>query len=129
MLLEPQDTLPLDPDLAETLLQHKGRVTFVADSDYVFAGSTGKTKWKDSILADYIKPAAERAKIGNVSWHVFRHSYRALLKRLKTPLEVQKQLMRHADLKTTLEVYGREPGVDEERRTANSEVAKMLLGR
>ncbi len=84
--------------------------------------------WKDSILADYIKPAAQRAKIGNVSWHVFRHSYRVLLKRLKTPVEVQKQLMRHADLKTTLEIYGREARLDEERRTANSELAKMLLG-
>ena len=58
----------------------------------MFAGSTGKWQWKDSILSDYLKPAAARAKIGKVGWHTFRHTYRALLKRCDTQLEVQKEL-------------------------------------
>lgn len=49
-----EGTLPLDPDLAETLLQHKARVTHAGDSDYVFAGETGKPPWKDGILTDHL---------------------------------------------------------------------------
>ncbi|MGA2629223.1 MAG: tyrosine-type recombinase/integrase [Terriglobia bacterium] len=122
-----EGTPPLDPELAEILLQHKERATFKADEDYVFAGSTGKWRWKDSILSDYLKPAAARAKIGKVGWHTFRHTYRALLKRCGTQLEVQKELMRHSDLRTTVG-YGIESDVAPANREANSKVVKMLLG-
>ena len=122
-----EGTPPLDPELAEILRQHKERATFKADEDYVFAGSTGKWQWKDSILSDYLKPAAARAKIGKVGWHTFRHTYRALLKRCDTQLEVQKELMRHSDLRTTVG-YGIESDVAPANREANSKVVKMLLG-
>jgi len=51
----------------------------------------------------------------------------AWLRKFKTPLEIQKQLMRHAELKTTIN-YGVESEVSPERREANSKVARMLLG-
>jgi site-specific recombinase XerD len=94
----------------------------------VFAGSTGKWRWKDSILSDYLKPAAARAKIGKIGWHTFRHTYRALLKRCGTPLEVQKELTRHSELRTTVS-YGIESDVAPANREANSKVVKMLLGK
>ena len=59
---------------------------------------------------------------------MFRHSYRNWLKRFNTLLETQRQLMRHADLKTTIETYGIDPDVSQDRREANSEVVKMLIG-
>ena len=59
-------TLPLDPDLAETLLQHKARASYVADFDYVFAGDSGKPGWAGIMLTDHIKPAADKA--GSVRW-------------------------------------------------------------
>ncbi len=43
---------------------------------------------------------------GRVVWHAFRHSYRAWLDDNGTPLGIQKDLMRHADIKTTANVYG-----------------------
>jgi integrase len=36
--------LPLGADLAHTLLQHRTRVTYTADSDCAFAGATGKPR-------------------------------------------------------------------------------------
>ena len=75
-----------------------------------------------------LKLAAEAAGIGNIGWHTFRHSYRMWLKQLKAPLDVQKQLMRHADLKTTVEIYGIESEVPDEMREANAQVVKSLLG-
>ena len=81
------------------------------------------------ILTDYIKPAAVKAGIqGKVGWHTFRHSYRAWLKRASAPVEVQKELMRHSNLKTTFEIYGLEPDVTPQNRAANSGVVKLLLG-
>ena len=118
-------TLPLDPDLAETLLQHKARASYVADSDYVFAGDLGKPGWAGIMLTDHIKPAAGKAGIGKVGWHTFRRTYSTLLHALGTAPVVQKELLRHADIRTTLDLYTR--AVSGEKRKAASKVARALL--
>jgi integrase len=76
--------LPLDPDLATILLEHKSRATYKADTDYVFANASGGVRWPESFLTDHIKPAAKRAGIGNIGWHTFRHAYATLLAELDT---------------------------------------------
>lgn len=123
-----QKPVPLDPDLATALLQWRGQAHYVTDLDFIFAGDSGKPRWQAMILKDYIQLAAGRAEIGRVGWHTFRHSYRAWLKRADAPLEVQKELMRHSNLKTTVEIYGIEADVSPAHREANSGVVKMLLG-
>jgi integrase len=45
-----ETALPLDPSLVEVLLQHKARAIYKADSDFVFASSTGRAMWKDTVL-------------------------------------------------------------------------------
>ncbi len=80
------------------------------------------------ILKDHIQPAATKAGIGRIGWHTFRHSYRAWLERCGAPVEVQKELMRHANLKATVEIYGLESVVASAEREANSKVVKMLFG-
>jgi integrase len=119
-----ESALPLDPDLAEAFLQHRARVVYSGDSDYVFAGATGKPPWKDGILADHLKPAATKAGIGNIGWHTFRHTYSTLLHSLGATPAVQKELLRHADIRTTLDVYTH--AVSEEKREAASKVAHAL---
>jgi integrase len=123
-----QKPVPLHADLAEALLRWRAKAHHVADSDFVFAGDSGKPRWQGMILKDYLQPASERAGIGKVGWHMFRHSYRAWLKRSATPVEIQKELMRHSNLKTTVEIYGIEPTVGAAHRKANRGVVKMLLG-
>jgi integrase len=80
--------IPLDPAIATALLKWRGQTHYLADSDLVFAGDSGKPRWQAMIVKDYIQPAADRAEIGKVGWHTFRHTYRASLKRCGTPLEV-----------------------------------------
>ena len=121
--------LPLDPDLATVLLDWRRQAPFAGDPDFVFAGDSGKPRWQGMILKDHIQPAATRAGIGKVGWHTFRHSYRAWLKRFAAPVEIQKELMRHSNLKTTIEIYGIEPGVASAHREANSGVVRALLGK
>lgn len=119
-----ESTLPLDPDLAEVLLAHKASAAFSAAGDFVFAGDTGKPRWKDCILADKIKPAAARAKIGSVGWHTFRHTYSTLLHAFGTTPAVQKELLRHANIQTTLNVYTQ--AISADKREAATKVVGAL---
>ena len=116
--------LPLDPGLAEAILAYRRRAAHIADTDFVFASATGKPRWPESMLADYIKPAAARAGIGKMGWHTFRHSYSTLLHALGTKPAVQKELLRHADIRTTLNVYTR--AVSDDKREAASKVVQTL---
>jgi integrase len=90
---------------AAALPKWRGRAHYIADSDFVFAGGSGKPRWQAMMLKDYIRPA-DRDGIGKVGWDTFRHTYRANLKRGGTPLEVQKDLPRRANVKATAEIYG-----------------------
>ena len=97
--------LPLDRVLADLLLQHRARAVYRTDSDFVFAGANGTPPWPDTMLSDYLKPAAVRAGIGAIGWHTFRRSYATLLHDSSASLVVQKELLRHADVATTLNIY------------------------
>ena len=50
--------------------------------------------------------AAKEAAIGHVSSHTFRHTHRTWLDSVSTPVGVQRKLMRHADIRTTMNIYG-----------------------
>lgn len=118
--------LPLDPDLAHELLKHRQRSTYVQLTDFVFAGDSGKPRWQETILADHIMPAAARAGIqGKVGWHTFRHTYSTLLRAHGTDVKVQQELLRHADVSTTLNIYTQ--AVSAQKREAASTVVLVLL--
>ena len=93
--------------------------------NYVFANARGGIRWPESFLKDHIKPAAERAGIGNVGWHTFRHTYATLLAELDTKPAVQKELLRHANISTTMNVYTQ--AVQKSLRRAARKAVKALL--
>jgi len=70
--------IPLDPNLAEVLLRHKESSKYKAPTDFVFAGDSGRPRWRGILFADHIKPAAEKAGVGRIGWHTFRHSFSTL---------------------------------------------------
>jgi len=118
--------MPLDPNLAKEILAHRERTVHAQPTDYVFAGDLGNPRWQETILADHIKPAATRAGIaGKVGWHTLRHTYSSLLRALRTDVKVQQELLRHADVSTTLNIYTQ--AVSEQKREAASKVARLLL--
>ncbi len=119
-----EGVLPLAPELARSLQAHRVTSVYKSDSDFVFAGELGKPRWKDCILADYIKPAAARAKVGPLGWHTFRHTYSTLLHSLGTTPAVQKELLRHANIQTTLNVYTQ--AVSAEKRAAAGMLVNLL---
>jgi hypothetical protein len=56
---------------------------------------------------------------------VFSGSYRTLLDETGAPMKVQQELMRHANIQTTMNVYG--SAMLESKRTANSKVVRTVL--
>jgi integrase len=64
--------------------------------------------------------------LGHVGWHTFRHTYRSWLDATGAPLGVQQKLMRHAQISTTMNVYGN--ALMDSKRDANSRVVRMALG-
>jgi len=121
-----ESILPLHPALAELLIAHRQRSTYLQPTDFVFAGDSGKPRWSSQIVKDYIKPAVTRAKVqGPVGWHTLRHSYSTLLRALGTDVKVQQELMRHANIQTTLNIYTE--AISDQKREAATRVAAQLL--
>lgn len=77
------------------------------------------------IQQDYIRPAGRKLELGDIGWHTFRHTYRSWLDLVGTTIGVQQKLMRHAQLATTMNVYGN--SMMESKREANSKVVQMAL--
>lgn len=117
-----------DPALAEVILEWRRKTEFCADSDFVFAspfaaGEKPYTPW--NMQHNHLSPAAVRAGLGSIGWHTLRHTYRAWLGDNGRPLTVQKELMRHASIQTTLNTY--DGGMMESMREAHGRVVKQAI--
>jgi integrase len=64
-------------------------------------------------------------KFDRLGWHTFRHTYRSWLDDTGAPIGVQQKLMRHAQVSTTMNVYGN--ALMTAKREANSRVVRMAL--
>ena len=64
-------------------------------------------------------------KYGEIGWHTFRHTYRSWLDESGAPMKVQQELMRHASIQTTMNVYGQ--AMPASKREANGKVVQMVL--
>jgi integrase len=71
------------------------------------------------------KPAVKRAEVGkNVSYHTFRHTFGTLLNANGENPKVVQELLRHASLKVTTDVYMQ--AVSPQKREAQSRLVKMV---
>ena len=115
--------LPMHPRLVDILKQWKRK----QDHDYswVFPGKRGSPYSDATILAKIIKPVARQLGIAHIGWHTFRHSYRTWMASNHIDVARMKDLMRHTDISTTLNVYGH--SLSDEMRDANALVVESLL--
>ncbi len=79
------------------------------DSDWLFASNVALGKmpvWAVSSLQKVVQPAALRAGITKrIDWHTFRHTDSTLMAECGNDVKVVRELMRHAKLSTTMEIY------------------------
>ena len=120
--------LPLHDTLALMLRSHLTRTQFRAPDDFIFASphTAGEKPYDPKSLQHHeVTPAAHELGLGVVGWHTFRHSYRAWLGRIGAEMGVQKDLMRHANIGTTMNVYG--DSFVESLRAANDSVVNLVI--
>jgi integrase len=121
-------SLPVHRALATLLLEYKKETApYAKDTDWLFPSpyGTGRPRWPWTIQRTHLLPAGIRAGLGRIGWHTFRHSYSTLLRALRVDLKVQQELLRHADIRTTMNIYTQ--AMPDAMRRANSRVVEMVL--
>jgi integrase len=95
-------------DVLNSLRAWQKLTAYRSPGDWVFASPATNGKrpfWPDSMLSQYIQPVAVAAGFGKIGWHTFRHSLSSWGKEA-LKLEETKELLRHANLQTTSDIYG-----------------------
>jgi integrase len=125
--VDSQRKMSVDSAMLDVLKLWKQRSQFAKPSDWIFASPTslGRLPWSYAQVWDYYSQASRDAGIGHVSTHVLRQTYRSWLDAAGTPITVQQKLMRHADIRTTLNIYG--DVVTDEMSRAHSKVVGLAL--
>jgi integrase len=121
--------LSINADLLEVLKTWKQKTQFSSNEDWIFASPAQLGRLPLSYPHVWLKfqQAALRAGIGKLGTHTMRHSYRSWLDAVGTPIAVQQKLMRHSDIRTTLNVYG--DVVTDEMAQAQTKVAHLALSK
>jgi integrase len=105
---ESQRAMHIDSDMLDVLKMWKQITQFPADADWLFASPVqiGRLPFSYAGVWQALRKAAYKAGIGHISSHTFRHTHRSWLDAVGTPVGVQQRLMRHTDIRTTMNVYG-----------------------
>lgn len=120
-------TMVCADELLEALKQWKQTTQFSETDDWMFASPAklGRQPLSYTHVWETLTDAAAKAGIGHVSSHTFRHTYRTWLDSVGTPVGVQKKLMRHADIRTTMNLYG--DAVTDDMRDAHEKVVRLAF--
>jgi integrase len=120
-------TFNLAGELIERLKIRKQHSAFSGAEDWIFASPVklGRLPYSYTGVRQELDRASEGAGIGHISTHSFRHTYRSWLDAVKTPIAVQQKMMRHTDIRTTMNIYG--DVVTDEMSTAGLKVAELAF--
>lgn len=123
--------VPIDELTTAELLPWRRETSYAEPDDWVFASERVQGKmppWADTLLDRFLQPAAKRAGITKwVGFHTFRHTYSTLLKANGEDVKVVQELMRHANISTTMNIYTK--ALTSAKREAQSRVVDVLLDR
>jgi hypothetical protein len=124
---ESRKAITVTQTMIEALKLWKQTTQFSAQEDWIFASPAqlGRLPWSADSVNDAYKKAASAAKVAHVNTHSMRHTYRSWLYAVGTPIAVQQKLMRHADIRTTMNGYV--DVVTDEMSRAASKVARLAL--
>lgn len=126
-----QQPVPLDDVVLEGLQAWHPVCGYSEPGDWVFASyqTFGKLPmWPDSLRTKILQPTARKVGIKKrIGWHTFRHTYSSLLAATGNDVKVVQELMRHAKISTTMEVYT-QAGMDK-KRIAQRKAVDVLFDR
>lgn len=126
---ESQRSMYIDSEILEALKMWKQRTPFSGTDDWMFASPVqiGRLPVSYAGVWRALRRAAVKAGIGQISSHTFRHTHRSWLDAVGTPVGVQQRLMRHTDIRTTMNVYGTAATAD--MRQAHGKIVRLALPR
>jgi integrase len=124
---ESRKQMAVDAGLLELLKTWKQATQFSAPEDWIFASPVqlGRLPWSYPWVWQVFQNAAAASGIGKLGTHTMRHTFRSWLDSLGTPVGIQQRLMRHADIRTTMNVYG--DAGSEEMSQAHRKIAGLAL--
>lgn len=124
---ESRKQMSIDAGMLAVLGAWKQTTQFSAQEDWLFASPVqlGRLPWSYPHVWRVFQNAASGASVGKLGTHSMRHTYRSWLDAVGTSVAVQQQLMRHADIRTTMNVYG--DIVTDEMSVASRKVAGLAL--
>jgi integrase len=137
--------VPLHPSLADFMLRWHRQTPYAQPSDWVFPSFRLKGRQPrvaNMLVEDHLRLAAAKAGIlsshqndqgvlveddrRRFGFHNLRHSLASFLVRSKTDPKTVQALLRHSDVKTTLQLYAH--SVSEDRMTAQGTMLQAILG-
>ena len=124
---ESRKKMTVSAELLTVLKTWKQATQFSGADDWLFASPVqlGRLPWSyDQVWRVYQK-AAKAAKVGGFGTHTLRHTFRTWLDSVGTPVGVQQRLMRHADIRTTMNVYG--DAVTQDMAEAHGKVVRLAI--
>jgi len=96
--------IPLGPLALSILAAKRAKVRF-DPADLVFPSGKGTALDRRTLLSRQLKPAAKGLGLGNVNWHLLRHSNATLHDSIGTPLGTVQALLGHSSSEITRQVY------------------------
>jgi integrase len=115
--------------VVNAIAQWRSQTKFTEPAQFVFASpwQAGELPYNSvDAQSKILRPTGEKIGLDfSLGWHTFRHTYRALIRKTGAPLDVQRDLMRHADIYITGK-YGATG--DDELRAVNESVVESLFG-
>lgn len=123
---ESERLMHIDEQVLGVLKSWKQQSQFSSPDDWMFASPVqiGRLPFSYAGVWRALRKAAASAGIGHLSSHTFRHTFRSWLDEVGTPLGVQKRLMRHTDIRTTMR-YGM--SAESEMRRAHEKIVRLAL--
>jgi integrase len=120
-------TFTLTSEMLERLKSCKQRSDFSGAESWIFASpiKLGRLPYSYTGVWRELVRASEAAKIGHLGTHSFRHTHRSWLDAVGTSIAVQQKMMRHADIRTTMNIYG--DVVTDEMTTAGVKVSQLAF--
>jgi integrase len=129
-----QAPVPLHALLAASMQEWKNSTPYSQPTDWVFPSMRCKGKQPrtaNMLVGDHLKPAAVAAGVlaendpPRFGFHNLRHSLASFLVRSKTDPKTVQALLRHSDVKTTLQLYAH--SVSEDRLAAQGQMLDAML--
>lgn len=122
--------VPLHPFVMQQIIKWRKESKYNDDDDFLFPSVKDNGDHPiapDMVLRRHIRPALKKLGIQKrIGWHSFRHGLGTMLRQQGIDLKVAQELLRHANARTTMELY--QQAISPEKRAANAVAVRGLLG-